>query len=44
MFFFSVYDKRATDESNNHDVGFYSKFQRRRGDGMCILFGLRSTY
>jgi hypothetical protein len=36
--FFPVYDKRAIDESNNHDVGLYSQFQRSRGDGMSIYF------
>ena len=36
MIFFS-YDKQATNESNIHNVGLYSQFQRCRGDGMYVF-------
>ena len=34
FFFFFHMINRATDEFNNHNVGFYCQFPRSRGDGI----------
>ena len=36
VFFSFSYDKRTTDESDDHNVGLYCQFQGSRGDGMSV--------
>jgi hypothetical protein len=41
FFLLPYYDKRVTDESNNHNIGLYSQLQRSRGDGMSVFVSLQ---